>query len=133
MKALLPVLAAAALTGAATVPALAQSVAPVAIVDCAPAAGQYNVGPTQAVGNPVIPVSGSSDLAITFLNQSPQVVTSIELALTADGRTENVTETGALAPNAEASYQIAGDVLDASNAQCAVIGVTYADGSTWHA
>ncbi len=127
MNALFTTAAAAALLGAGTVPALAQSIdqAPVAITSCALSA-------TPRLFEPGLQAE-TSGLQIGFVNHAQAPATNVRF-LVRIGRSEQIfDDTGSFASGTPIAqvFSPASASYDAIDASCEVQSVTFADGTTW--
>jgi hypothetical protein len=121
----------AGLAGALSLSGAAQfapATSPVSVVACdytaiGPAASLPELTPIQ-VGN----------LRITFVNQAPQAATHVRFAVRYADRTQVVEDAGTFASGTPITenFAPAGNAPFAgSAAECSVLSVTFADGSTW--
>ncbi len=124
-------LAAAALAVAASplsgTVAQAQPGAPITVTACGIDATPFT--PLQPFEN----VRFASDVRISFVNAASLPATSVSFAVRFGARTQTVVADGPFAPGAGAtqSLDVAPGPLGDGTAQCDVVAVTFADGTSW--
>jgi hypothetical protein len=107
--------------------ASAQPGSPINVTSCGVDAGPFY--PLQAIED----VRLTSGVNISFVNTAGVAATSVEFAVSYGDTTQQVVAEGPFAPGSAASRNlgILPGLPGAGDAQCAVIGVTFADGESW--
>ncbi len=124
---------AGAVSAAASLPTpqtIAFTDAPVQVASCA-----YTAIPalsSTAFGGGFTPTLGG--LQISFVNAAPVAATNVRFAVTEDGRTQTLDDSGTFSTGTRIVHQFASqNAADAGLASCAVQDVSFADGTSWHA
>lgn len=132
-KALLTLVAAAAIAAAAALPAGAQSTVafsndPVRIV-------HYSVGsssvPVSSWGGNYLGFANSGNLSISFVNARGVAATQVEFALRAGKATEILVDKGTFSPGTSITHDFAVESQFSDASALEVVSVTFADGTTW--
>jgi hypothetical protein len=131
-KSLLTLLAAAAIATAAAAPAAAQSTV------------AFNNDPVRiqhySVGSSSVPVSSwggnlgfasSANVSISFVNARGVAATRVEFALRAGKATEILVDKGTFSPGTSITHEFAVDSQFSDASALQVVGVTFADGTSW--
>jgi hypothetical protein len=110
---------------------LTSAVAPVSVVSCDYSSVQ--AVPAMTGISESAPLQ-TSNLRISFVNQSPLEATDVRFAVNYGGITQIIDDNGRFAtgtPIVHDFQPVATGSYDAAGAACAVESVTFADGSTW--
>jgi hypothetical protein len=132
-KALLTLVAAAAIATAAALPAGAQSTVafnndPVRIV-------HYSVGsssvPVSSWGGNYLGFANSGDISISFVNARGVAATQVEFALRAGKATEILVDKGTFSPGTSITHDFPVGAQFSDTSAVEVVSVTFADGTSW--
>jgi hypothetical protein len=123
----------AGLAGALTLASspLTLGLPPVSVVSCEYNSQQLSAASTGIEQNAPNP---TSNLRISFVNQSPLEATDVRFAVSYAGVTQLIDDNGRFATGTPITHDfqpVAAGAFDSAGAQCTVESVTFADGSTW--